>query len=109
VNKISRICTERDEEKIFTTEIIIEDNDIRLKPGMSVSCEYVCYESEDELYVPNKCIISEGSHSYIHVKKGASFEKTEVETGASNSNYTVIKTKLKPGRELMPIEETSDI
>jgi len=109
VQDISSICTEKDRQKIFTTEIRILDNDPRLKPGMSVSCEYICYESDDALFVPNECLLSEGGSVFLFLKKGGKFKKTEVKTGLSNSNYTIIHTKLKPGRELLSLERDSDI
>ncbi|MFW5877791.1 MAG: efflux RND transporter periplasmic adaptor subunit, partial [bacterium] len=109
INNISRICTEMDEQKVFTTEINILDKDERLKPGMSVSCEYVFYESDEELFVPNECLLSENGKVYLFVKRGSKFRKTEVETGLSNSNHTIIHTKITPGRELMPLSESTDI
>jgi HlyD family secretion protein len=41
VTFISKICSERDGKKVFLTEVEIEESDIRLKPGMTVSCEYI--------------------------------------------------------------------
>jgi HlyD family secretion protein len=38
---ISKVCTERDGKKVFITEVEIIESDIRLKPGMTVSCEYI--------------------------------------------------------------------
>lgn len=109
VKDISSICTKKDKQKIFTTEISIKDKESRLKPGMSVSCEYITYESEEELFVPNKCLLSEGGKVYVFVRKGKKFKKTEVETGISNANHTIIYTKLKPGRELLPLDEDTEI
>ncbi len=43
--EISKICTERDNEKVFKIQIKISESDLRLKPGMTVSCEYICHES----------------------------------------------------------------
>ncbi len=41
VTFISKICTERDDKQVFLTEVEIIESDIRLKPGMTVSCEYI--------------------------------------------------------------------
>ena len=53
IKKISRVCLERDNRKIFTTEVIISESDPRPKPGMTVSCEYITWEGADEMYVPD--------------------------------------------------------
>jgi HlyD family secretion protein len=42
---ISKICTERERKKVFLTEVEITESDIRLKPGMTVSCEYIISSS----------------------------------------------------------------
>jgi HlyD family secretion protein len=108
VRNISSICLEKDERKVFTTEISILENDPRLKPGMSVSCEYICYEFDDQLYVPNECILSEGGETFIFINKGRKFEKTKVTTGISNARHTIIHTRLKPGRALLSVDKESD-
>jgi HlyD family secretion protein len=41
VTFISKICSEKDGKKVFLTEVEILESDIRLKPGMTVSCEYI--------------------------------------------------------------------
>ena len=105
VTKISRICTDHETEKVFDVEVVIPETDQRLKPGMTVSCEFICYESDKDLFVPNKCLLKERGHSYIYISKGISPTKVEVEAGPANSNYTVIKGDVKPGRELVPFEK----
>jgi multidrug efflux pump subunit AcrA (membrane-fusion protein) len=109
INQISSMCTEKDGQKIFISEISIEEGDPRLKPGMSVSCEYITYESEEALFVPNRCLLSEGGKTYVFTKKGKNYKKTRVETGVSNANHTIINTKLKAGRELLSLDSESDI
>lgn len=109
LKEISKICTEQDKQKIFKTVIEIDDNDERLKPGMSVSCEYISFESDNELFVPNECLLSEGDEVYVFAKKGSKFKKTKVETGLSNAKYTILHTKLKPGRELLSLNRETVI
>lgn len=106
---ISSICTNKEKEKIFTTEISIEDNDPRLKPGMSVSCEYLTYESDEEVFVPNECLLSEEGKVFVFVKKGKNYKKTEVDAGVSNATHTIIHSNLKPGRELLSLNKDTDI
>ena len=46
ISSIGKVCIERDDKKIFPTEVVISESDLRLKPGMTVSCEYITYEGE---------------------------------------------------------------
>jgi hypothetical protein len=100
ISEISKICTERDEEKVFKIQVIISESDLRLKPGMTVSCEYICHESDKDLFVPNKCLYTKNKHSYIFLKKRGSIQKAEVEKGPSNTYYTIIKGDFRSGQRI---------
>lgn len=101
ISKIGKVCIERDDKKIFPAEVIISESDLRLKPGMTVSCEYITYESDNETYVPNNCILEENKHCYVFVKKRGSVRKTEVKTGPSNNAYTAVSGDIKEGQSLV--------
>lgn len=108
ITEISKICLPLEREKVFNVVVAIAETDIRLKPGMTVNCEFLFYEGESELYVPNNCLLKEGGKSFIFLKKGSSFRKTEVQTGISNSNYTIIKADLKKGQKVIPFESINE-
>jgi len=101
INKLSRVCIEQDSKKVFLTEVIISDSDLRLKPGMTVRCEYITYEEEDEIYVPTRCILEENKHFYLFIAKRGKIRKTEIITGPSNNMYTVVSGDLRPGQGLV--------
>jgi len=105
ISEISKICVARDKEKVFTVVVVIDESDLRLKPGMTVNCEYILYESEDNMFVPNNCLLKEKGHSYIFLKKGGSIRKVEVQAGPVNTNHTVITGEVKPGQKLVPFSD----
>ena len=105
IKDVSRICFARDREKVFNITVEISDIDQRLRPGMTVSCEYVLYESDKDLFVPNNCLLRENDHSYIFLKRRRSTRKVEVQALVANSNYTVIKGDVKAGQKLVPFEK----
>ncbi len=100
VNSVSRVCIKRDEKNIFLTEVLITESDLRLKPGMTVSCEYITYEGKNELFAPNNCLLEENKHFYVFVRKRGKIRKTEVMTGPSNNVSTIISGDLKEGQSL---------
>ncbi|MFZ0280643.1 MAG: efflux RND transporter periplasmic adaptor subunit [Bacteroidales bacterium] len=100
INSLSRVCIERDDKNVFLTEIMISESDLRLKPGMTVSCEYITYEGEDEMFVPSNCLLEENKHFYLFIRKRGKIRKTEVETGPSNNISTIVSGDLKPGQAL---------
>jgi HlyD family secretion protein len=101
INKVSRVCIEKEGKKVFLTEVLISESDPRLKPGMTVSCEYITYSGENEIYVPNNCIIEENKHFYVFIRKRGKIRKAEVKTGASNNMYTIVSGDLEPGQDLV--------
>jgi multidrug efflux pump subunit AcrA (membrane-fusion protein) len=100
ISKIGKVCIPQEEKKVFLTEVLISETDLRLKPGMTVSCEYITFESMDETYVPNNCILEENKHFYLFTRKRGKIRKTEVKTGPSNNMFTVVSGDLKSGQTL---------
>ena len=101
INKVSRVCIEQDKKKVFLTDVLLSETDLRLKPGMTVRCEYITYEGKDEIYVPTSCILEENKHFYLFIGKRGKIRKTEVTTGPSNNMYTIVSGDLKPGQDLV--------
>jgi len=106
ISSLSKVCLVRDKAKIFNVIIKINESDMRLKPGMTVSCEYICQETDKDLYVPNNCLLKENGHTYLFLKKGKKFKKIEVKSGPSNSNHTLVYGNIKSGQKLVPYENT---
>jgi multidrug efflux pump subunit AcrA (membrane-fusion protein) len=100
INYIGKVCIQKEDKKIFPTEVLISESDLRLKPGMTVSCEYITFEGKDELYVPNNCIQSENKHYYVFLKKRGKIRKTEIKTGPSNNMFTIVSGDIKQGQAL---------
>jgi multidrug efflux pump subunit AcrA (membrane-fusion protein) len=100
VTSLAKVCIDRDGKKVFRTEVLINESDLRLKPGMTVSCEYITYQGENEMYVPSNCILEQNKHFYVFTRKRAGLRKSEVKTGPSNNIYTIISGDLKPGQVL---------
>lgn len=100
INSISKVCIEKDDKTVFLTEVMISESDLRLKPGMTVSCEYITFEGENEMYVPNNCLFEENKHFYLFIRKRGKIRKTEIKRGPSNNTSTIVSGDLKPGQVL---------
>jgi hypothetical protein len=109
ITDISRICLTREREKVFNIIVEMAEPDLRLKPGMTVSCEYVIFETDKDMFVSNSCLLKEAGHSYIFLKKGGSSRKVEVQAGLANTNYTVIKGDVEPGQRLVPLDKVLNL
>jgi HlyD family secretion protein len=104
VTSISKISTIRDNKNVFLTEVEIMESDIRLKPGMTVSCEYICHEEDNGTFVHNSCLLKENRQTWVFAVNNSGTEKLEVNTGPSNSHHTLIlNSGLEPGQKLAPV------
>ena len=103
VNSIANLAVNKDESskiKVFPVEILLNESDKNLLPGLTVSCRIIMDKVEDVLYIPLDALFTEGDKSFVYKKKGAGYEKTEVETGINNSDYIVVVNGLKEGEEI---------
>ncbi len=108
VSKISTLCHRQGGEsrkKVFDVIVTMNESDARLKPGMTVSCEYICSNSETSLLVPNDCVLDQNGKSFIYVLKGRKPVKTEVEIGLKNNRFTQITSGANKGSKVLPIKE----
>lgn len=111
VSFISKLCrpVERNSRlKVFEVEVKILVSDERLKPGMTVSCEYICADLDNVLFVPLQCIEKDGDHYYIYLDKPKGIEKMEVKAGPSNNLHKVIEADVKKGQKLVPVNQISE-
>jgi len=83
--------------KVFPVEIYLNETHKDLLPGLTVSCRIIVDKLEDMLFVPIEAIRTEAGKNFVYRKSGISFEKAEVETGRSNSDYTIITGGLDEG------------
>jgi len=109
VTLIEKLCYRKDQkskQKVFDVEVRILEQDERLKPGMTVSCEFFCKELKNVVYVPLNCVDTTKTGHCVYLKKGNGYIPVNVKTGPSNNTQIVIYGDFKKGQRLVPVEET---
>lgn len=112
VSTIANLAVNKDDKskiKVFPVEILINETNENLLPGLTVSCRIILDKIDDVIYIPLVAVFSEGDKSYVYVKSGSSYNKTEVETGESNTDYIIIRDGLKENDQVAlinPYEES---
>ncbi|MCL5104080.1 MAG: efflux RND transporter periplasmic adaptor subunit [Armatimonadetes bacterium] len=82
--------------KNFEVVIAVKESDPKiLKPGMTADIEFICDEVKDALSVPIECVIEREGKTYVFVKHGKSFERTQVRVGKHNDNFVIINKGLE--------------
>ncbi len=103
VNSIANLAINKDRSskiKVFPVEILLNETNKNLLPGLTVSCRIILDEIEDVLYIPLDALQIEGDKNYVYKKRGNSYDKVEIETGKNNTDYIVVVDGLKEGDEI---------
>jgi multidrug efflux pump subunit AcrA (membrane-fusion protein) len=97
VSTVANLAQNKDNRsniKVFPVEIIINEYNKNLLPGLTVSCRIIVDEIPDVKYVPLEALHVEGDKSYVLKKTVGGYDKVEVRTGQSNSDYVIIESGL---------------
>ena len=93
VSSVANLAVNKDDKskiKVFPVQIVIKQSDKNLLPGLSVSCRIILGKIENAIFIPLEAVYSEGNKNFVYKKTTKGYEKTEVETGDSNSDFVVI-------------------
>lgn len=90
--------------KVFPIEIIINEYNKNLLPGLTVSCRIIVDEISDVNYIPLEALHVEGDKSYVYRKSINNYDKVEVQTGPTNSDYVIIESGLEKGDKVALID-----
>jgi HlyD family secretion protein len=104
IEKLCYLKNTKSRQKVFDVQVRLLNSDVRLKPGMTVSCEYYCNEIKNATFVPISCIDSTEAGNFIYLKKGNSYLPTKVITGPANNTHIIIKGDFKKGQLLIPVD-----
>ncbi|MDD3430671.1 MAG: efflux RND transporter periplasmic adaptor subunit [Bacteroidales bacterium] len=111
VSFISVLCRHydnNDPRKVFDVEVKLLESDERLKPGMTVSCEFIASDLYEVLYVPNSCLLKEGGRYWVFIPKATGYDKLAVDFHTRNNTHSVISGNIAEGQEVIPVARIMD-
>ncbi len=97
VSEIDTIGTVSQGVVSYGVKIILDTDDERIKPGMSVTAEIIVEFKQDVLLVPNSALKSQQNVYYVQLMEDSTPRSQPVEVGISNDNMTEIISGLKEG------------
>lgn len=92
--------------KGFEVHALIEDDNGRLKPGMSVSMNVPVGKADHAVSVPVSAVFKDSKQNVVYVRKGGSTEKRRVTVGVNNLSFVEIKSGVDAGEEILLVEPT---
>ena len=87
--------------KVYTTEIVINEEIEGIKPGVSARAEIIIKELNDVLTVPIQAVTTLDGQQVCYMEKGGELEAVPVEIGLFNTKYIEIKSGLKQGDQVV--------
>jgi HlyD family secretion protein len=101
VTKISPQTVAEQNVTTVPVTVEIEAPDLRLKPGMNATCDFITAKRIDVLRVPNSAV-NEGERGMtVTVMEGGAQVTRPVEAGLSDNDYTEIMSGLKEGETIV--------
>jgi HlyD family secretion protein len=102
--KVTRIDPQAKVEQNVTTipvTVEIDSPDIRLKPGMNASVEFIVAKHEGVLTVPNEALKETDGRNIVQVMVAGKPTDRTVEVGIAGPDTTEIQSGLKEGEEIV--------
>ena len=93
--------------KVFPVDIVINEYNKNLLPGLTVSCRIIVDEIENVIFIPLEALHVQGDKSYVFKKTVGGYEKVEVQTGPANSDYIIIESGLDKDDKVALIDPTT--
>ena len=103
IKRIATSATESpgDRTRVFPVDVILEEADERLRPGMSATVMFTLARADDALSVPLSAVFSTAeSARYVFLRKGETFAVHPVEIGIADTRRVQVLSGLEIGDEV---------
>jgi RND family efflux transporter MFP subunit len=87
--------------RTFEVEVIINNRDRLLKPGMNANVQISEFTKEAAIVIPQDLIVDYGDQQYVFILEGDLAKKRDVKLGGRNGNEVLIESGLNSGDKLI--------
>jgi len=87
--------------KFFRVNVLIQNADQRMRPGMTARTEISAGEFASILQIPLNAVFSKQGKDYCYVWDDGEAQAREIQTGVSNDNFIVIQKGLTAGERVL--------
>ena len=94
----------RSKIKVFPVEVVINEYNKNLLPGLTVSCRIIIDEIPKVRYIPIEAMHMEGEKCFVFKKTVSGYDRVEVQAGRTNSDYVIIESGLDKGDRVALID-----
>ncbi len=87
--------------KFFRINVLINDADQRMRPGMTARTEILAGAYDSVIQIPLNAVFKKEDRDYCYIWNGDKATLRELETGVSNDNFIVILKGLSAGEKVL--------
>jgi RND family efflux transporter MFP subunit len=115
IKRISTMATESvgDRTRVFPVDVVVEETDPRLRPGMSATVIFTLSHVENVAAVPLSAVFANAdSVRYVFVQKGEVFQVRPIEIGIADTRRVQILSGLNEGEDvalMRPLEFEGEV
>lgn len=115
IKRIATIANETptDRTRVFPVDVVLDETDARLRPGMSATVMFTLAHVEDVPSVPLSAVFSNAdSVRYVFLRKGEGFEVRGIDIGIADNRRVQILSGLAVGDEvalMRPLEFEGEV
>ena len=110
VSTVANLAQNKDHKskiKVFPVDIVINEYNKNLLPGLTVSCRIIVDEIPHVTYIPLEALHVQANKSYVYKKVAGGYDKVEVYTGSTNADYVIIEKGLTKGDKVALVDPTA--
>jgi len=107
ITKIAKMCKPKEKDskiKVFEIEILLEQSDPILRPGMTVSCEIITTDLDKAIFVDNNCVQQDKEGYFLLIADGSASKRVDITLGPRNSKYVIVQGDVKAGDKIVTNE-----
>jgi HlyD family secretion protein len=86
--------------KYFQVQVLLEESDSRLRPGMTARVEILVDHFDNILHVPLEAVFVQNEQRVCYVVRGKGAEQRPVQVGKFNDTFIVIENGLQEGEQI---------
>lgn len=99
---VTGIADLADEAHAFSTQLALEEQDTRLRPGLNCLVQFELDKLTDVIVIPAHLIIKREDRTFVNLREGANLVEKEIIIGAWQGDQVWVASGLKEGDILAP-------
>lgn len=86
--------------KYFEVQVLLEESDPRLRPGMTARVDILVDQFDDVVYIPLEGVFEKNNQKVCYAVNRNTAEQRQIEVGKFNNDYIIVQDGLSEGEQI---------